>query len=343
MANGRVTLEHIAEASGVSKATVSLVMRESPQVADSTRERVLRTATDLGYVYNRAAASLRSKRTGTFGLIVNSVGNPFFAEVVEGVESRFTESGRTLLLSQHSESVAVQRKRIEVMLENRVDGVLLVPAHGTPVDHVERLRNAGVATVMVTRRVDGIPVPYVGSDNVAGGRQAGEHLIGHGCTRVAFVGGVKGTSAFREREDGLLAAIARTGGGVSVASHPSPGTPEAAYIVTRDLLSTGEQLDGILAYNDIVATGICAAIQDSGRTVGGDVKVIGFDDIAASRFLRPSLTSVNSRPSLIGSVAADALVRLLSDPTADEAVIVPNSLSIRHSCGCANVDSPVSE
>jgi LacI family transcriptional regulator len=334
MGGSRVTLEDVAEASGVSKATVSLVMRESPQVAQATRERVLESASSLGYVYNRAAASLRSKRTGTFGLIVNSIGNPFFAELVEGVEGRFTESGRTLLLTQHNDSVAVQRKQIEVMLENRVDGVLLVPTYGTPVGHIERLRRAGVAMAMLTRRLDGIPVPYIGSDNVKGARAAGEHLISHGCRHIAFVGGTKGTSAQREREDGLLAAVARTQGRVAVTSHPAPGSPEAGYAIARELLDSMEDLDAILAYNDIVATGVTAAVRDSGRSVGGAVKIVGFDDIAASAFQRPSLTSVNARPSLLGTVAADTIVRLLDDPTADESVIVPNSLSIRQSCGC---------
>jgi LacI family transcriptional regulator len=330
----RVTLEDVAEASGVSKATASLVMRENPQVAQATRERVLAKANELGYVYNRAAASLRSKKTGTFGLIVNSIGNPFFAELVEGVEARFAESGRTLLLTQHSDSVAVQRKQIEVMLENRVDGVLIVPAYGTPPSHVERLRKAGVAVGTLTRRIEGVPTLYIGSDNIEGSRSAGTHLIEHGCRRVAFVGGIAGTSAQREREDGLLAAIARTNGRVAVTGHPVPGTPEAGYAVTRELLELDSGLDGILAYNDIVATGILAAIGDSGRTVGTDVKVIGFDDISASAFLRPALTSVNSRPALIGSVAADAVVRLLDNDNEDESVLVPNSLSIRQSCGC---------
>ena len=139
MSKRSVTLADLAEASGVSKATVSLVMRESPQVAEATRERVLRAAADLGYVYNRAAAALRSKTTGTVGLIVTTVRNPFFAEVVDGIEARFSESGRSLILTQHSESLAMQRQQIELMLQSRVDGVIIVPAYNTPPADVARL------------------------------------------------------------------------------------------------------------------------------------------------------------------------------------------------------------
>jgi LacI family transcriptional regulator len=311
-------------------------MRESPKVADSTRDLVLKAAGDLGYVYNRAAAAMRSRRTGAVGLIVTTVGNPFFAEVAEGMEAAFTESGLTLILTQHSESLSMQRRQIEVMLENRVDGVLLVPVLGTPDEHLLRLKNAGVATVMLTRRVPGVRTPYVGSDNLEGARMAVEHLIEHGSSRVAFIGGLKGTSSQREREDGVFAAVARTGGRVALTTHPAVGTPESGYAVTRELMESTEPPDALLAYNDNVALGVMAAVSDAGRVVGRDVRVAGFDDVAVTRYLRPALTSVNSRPSLIGSIAAQTLQRVIADPSDDEVVLVPNSLSVRESCGCGN-------
>jgi len=329
-----VTLADLAERAGVSKATVSLVMRDSTQVSDATRQKVLKAASDLGYVYNRAAASLRSKTTGTVGLIVTTVANPFFAEVVDGIEGRMSESGSTLILTQHSESLAMQRRQIEVMLQSRVDGVIIVPAYDTPWPDVARLTDAGISTLFLTRRIPDVRASYVGSDNVAGARTAAEHLIQHGSQRLAFVGGAPGTSAQREREDGVLAAVARTAGAVVVTSHPGPTSLAAAYAVTRELLTGAQPPDTIVAYNDLIALGAHAAIADAGRVVGRDVRLIGFDDVAFCHFVRPAITSVNSRPSLIGSIAAETLAKLVADGGVEETVLVPNSLSIRGSCGC---------
>jgi len=331
-----VTLATIAEDAGVSKATVSLVVRESPLVADDTRARVLASIEKLGYVYNRAAAGLRSRRTGTLGLIVSTISNPFFAELVNGAQSKFSELGQTLIFTQHSESLASQKRQIEVMLENRVDGVLVVPALGTPLDQLARLRTAGIPTVMVSRRVTGVRAPYVGSDNRAGGRRVGEHLVEHGCRRIEFLGGLLGSSPRTEREEGLLAAVATSRADVEISSSPTVPSRDAGYEATRALIKRStERPDAIFAYNDDVASGVLAALVDSGVEVGTEIRVVGFDDVAGARYSIPPLTTVNCRPALIGSIAAETLLAYLADGEADADVIVPNSLSVRASCGCS--------
>jgi LacI family transcriptional regulator len=333
-------LADVAEASGVSKATVSLVVRDSPLVADDTRARVQDSIARLGYVYNRAAAGLRSQRTRSIGLIVSSIANPYFAEVVDGAEARLSESGHTLLFTQHSESLGTQRKLIELMLETRVDGVLLVPAHGTPAEHVERLRGAGTPVAVLTRRVQSVQVPYIGSDNRAGARKAGQHLIEHGARSIAFMGGVARSSPYVEREEGLLSAVAMSPGDVDVRSFPSTPTRNAGYEATRQMLKSREFVpDAILAYNDNLAAGVMAAVMDHGLKVGTDIRVVGFDDIAASRYMIPSLTTVNARANLIGSLAVETLIKLMGDPEADQDLVLPNALSIRGSCGCSYAET----
>ncbi len=335
MQTKRVTLADVAVEAGVSKATVSLVVRESPLVADDTRIRVLASIERIGYVYNRAAAGLRSRRTGTLGLIVSTISNPFWAELVNGAESKFSELGQTLLFTQHSESLASQKRQIEVMLENRVDGVLVVPAVGTPPDQLARLRTAGIPTVMVCRRVAGVRAPYVGSDNRAGARRVGEHLIEHGSRQIAFLGGFAGSSPRAEREEGLLAAVATSRAAVDVTSMPTVPSREGGYEATRDLIKRGsDRPDAIFTYNDDVAAGVLAALVDAGVNVGSDIRVIGFDDVPGAKYSIPPLTTVNSRPALIGSIAAETLLTYLADGEADSDVIVPNSLSVRASCGC---------
>jgi len=335
----RVTLTTVADDAGVSRATVSLVVRDSPLVADATRAQVLESIAKLGYVYNRAAAGMRSNKTGTLGLIVSSIANPFFGELVAGVESRLSELGHTLLFTQHSDSVAAQRRQIEVMLEHRVDGVLVVPALATPVDHLERFRDAGMPIALVTRRIDGLHVPYVGSDNVSGARKAGEHLLEHGSQSIAFVGGLADSSPYREREEGLLSAIAMSRKQVELNSYPSAPTRDAGYeAVVKLLKRRGPKPDSILAYNDNLAAGVMAAIVDAGLNIGTDVRVVGYDDISSSKYSIPPLTTVSTRPSLIGSLATEALFDYIENQAADRDVLVPNSLAVRTSCGCTQDD-----
>lgn len=331
----KVTLATIAEDAGVSKATVSLVVRDSPLVAEETRAKVLASIERLGYVYNRAAARLRSRKTGTVGLIVASIANPFSAELVAGIETKITEHGRTLLFTQHSESLASQKRQIEVMLENRVDGVLVMAALGTPEDHLARLRAAGIPVVLVSRRVSGALAPYVGSDNQGGARKAGEHLLEHGARRITMLGGFAGSSPFLEREEGLVAALAVAGGTGQLSTVPAPPTRDAAYDAARELVKRREKRpDAIFAYNDNVAIGALAALTDAGVQVGEEIRVVGFDDVLGARYTIPPLTTVHSRPALIGSIAGEKLLAYMDDGEADGDVVIPNSLSVRASCGC---------
>src|SRR6266516_1654877 len=172
----RITLLDIAADAGVSRATVSLVMRESPLVAAETRERVLLSAERLGYVYDRVAASLRSQRSAAVGLVITSVGNPFFAEITTGVESVLSDTGRLAILGQHSESLETQERLLNQILEDRLDGVILTPVAGPPPKMIERLTHAGVTVLLCVRRLAGVDVSYVGSDNEGGARAAALHL-----------------------------------------------------------------------------------------------------------------------------------------------------------------------
>jgi LacI family transcriptional regulator len=329
----RVTLLDIAADAGVSRATVSLVMRDSPLVADETRARVQSSAEKLGYVYDRVAASLRSQRSASVGIVVTSVGNPFFAEITTGVEGVLSETGRLAILGQHSESLATQSRLLNQMLEYRVDGVILTPANGTPASVVERLTAAGVVVVLCVRRVDGVNASYVGSDNEAGARLAALHLLDHGLERLAFVGGVDSGSPWQERSLGVRAAIAERGADLSMfVSLPSAPTRDGGYAAAASLLRTATLPIGVVAYNDVTAFGVIAAVRDAGLRLGSDVAVIGFDDIEASRFQQPPLTTVAIDPAGIGASAAELLSRVRGGEPAE--VIAPARLVVRETCGC---------
>jgi LacI family transcriptional regulator len=332
----RVTLADVAVDAGVSKATVSLVLRESPLVADSTRAKVQQSMDRLGYVYHRGAASLRSRRSHTVGLVVSEVSNPFFAEFTVGAEAVLTESGTVVLLGHNYESTAKQALLIRVMQEYAVDGILLTPANNTTADDLAPLLASQVPHVLVTRYVDGHAAPYVGADNVEGARLVTEHVLGHGVRRVAFLGGPEPSSARRDRRRGVEQALAAHGRKLAKRfSVPTPTTRQKGFEAATKLLSAPNPPEAIICYNDVVAFGVLLACERLGMKVGQDIIVTGFDDIAESALQHPALTTVGLNPRELGTRAAHVLLAQIQEP----GTRLPDDISdppliVRESCGC---------
>ena len=205
----RVTLLDIAADAGVSRATVSLVIRNVPSVADSTRKRVQRSIKRLGYVYHRGAASLRMQQSHAIGLIVSDITNPFFAEVIVAIEERLATARLVTLLGNTSEDHAKEERLLKTMREFPADGILICPAisrgtsTGTP-------NFAGhLPAVAFARRADGLD--YAGVDNAQGSQLAIEHLCQLGNRRIAFIGGDPEVSTGQERMAGYQRALVRSG------------------------------------------------------------------------------------------------------------------------------------
>lgn len=332
----RITLTDVAADAGVSKATVSLVLRESPLVADGTRARVQASMARLGYVYHRGAASLRSRRSHTVGLLVTEVSNPFFAEFTVGAEAALAGAGIIVLLGHNYESTGKQASLIHVMQEYGVDGLLLTPAHSTTAEDLAPLRAARVPHVLVTRYVDGHAAPYVGADNVAGARAVTEHVIGHGAKRIAFLGGPEPSSARVDRRRGVEQAIAEHPRRLpKLLDSPTSATRNGGYDAATALLSGRHRPDAIVCFNDVVAFGVMLACEREGLTVGEDIIVTGFDDITEAALHHPGLTTVGLNPRDLGRRAAELLLQRIDDPLRElpDDVFDP-PLLLRGSCGC---------
>jgi LacI family transcriptional regulator, galactose operon repressor len=341
----RVTLADVAVDAQVSRATVSLVLRESPLVADTTRARVRASIDRLGYVYHRGAASLRSRRSHTVGLLVTDVSNPFFAELTVGVEAALAEAGRVVLLGHSYESTAKQADLIRVMQEYGADGLLITPAHETTVADLRPLVAARIPHLLVVRYVDGHPAPYVGADNVMGARAATEHLLDHGARKVAFLGGPEHSSARRDRRRGVEDALAgRRKKLADDRSVPTPATRQGGYEAALELLRRKDRPDAIVCYSDVVAFGVLLACDELGVRVGEEVRVTGFDDIAESALQHPGLTTVAIRPRELGERAARLLFQRIehSDGPPVSDVSTPR-LMVRSSCGCRPDDHSLKE
>ena len=341
----RIRLTDVAAHVGVSRSTASLVLRGSPLVAEETSVKVLEACKELGYVYNRAASSLRAQRTDSVGLVVTSVGNPFFAELVDGVESALAVSGRTAILGQHSESLDTQEALLSRLMEAGVDGVILTAAYGTEAESLHRLTSAGVAVVSTTRRVTGAGATYVGPDNHSGARAAAEHVVSsHEPASVAFVGGSPAGSPFVERLAGIRDGLTTAGRNPeSITTMPCTVSRHDAHAAAIDLLDGIPELPvAVFAYNDVVALGVASAARERGMTIGRDLLLVGFDDIEAARFEQPPLSTVRIGVTEMGRAAAEQLVAIIDGHDAGTERTTTSTLVVRRSCGC-DVENLVDE
>ena len=335
----RVTLMDVARHCGVSRATVSLVLNDSPLVAAKTRDRVRQAMTELGYVYNRAAASLRTQHSDAIGVVLTNITNPYFAEFATGLQDVLTSSETVPLLAVSNEDRDLQYRLIKSLVERNVDGIVLVPAHGTTPDDLPNL--LGTPLVLLARRLQGMDVDYVGAQNRDGGYAAAEHLYSHGCRRIAFVGGFTDSSAREERASGVAAFLndhgLTLGAEHSVVCEPArPQAREAAMgLLTKNHGLDGPNVDGIVCFSDVVAFGVLDAIADTGLSIGSEVRVIGFDDVHDAGLNRPSLSSVAVPARETGRRAAQLVLERAAGST--EATVreeFPTKLEPRETCGC---------
>jgi len=324
----------VARHCGVSRATVSLVLNDSPLVATKTRDRVRQAMTELGYVYNRAAAALRTQHSDAIGVVLTNITNPYFAEFATGVQDILTSSGTVPLLAVSGEDRDLQHRLVTSLVERNVDGIVLIPAHGTAPNDLPEL--LGTPLVLMARRLNGMEVDYVGAQNRDGGYAAAEHLYSHGCRRIAFIGGFTDSSARDERASGVAEFLSDHG--LTLSSELSvvcePARSQAREVTLR-LLTTNPQVDGIVCFSDVVAFGVLDAIADRGRTVGSDVRVIGFDDVHDAGLNRPSLSSVSVPARETGRRAAQLVLERAAgstEPTVREEF--PTKLEPRETCGC---------
>lgn len=335
------TILDVAAHAHVSKATVSLVLRDSPQIPASTKKRVRASMDAVGYVYNRRAAEMRSMSSRILGLVVANVRNPYFAELTMAIENEAHRAGYTLILGCSSDDVERQAEVIKAMAEHRVDGIILLPAsHSKPADLERTLRRRGLPHALVARAVPGYECDYVGADNEASGFLVGKHLQELKVRRVAFLGGVSGSVPREDRVRGLLRGLER--GVVELCADVPTDADAPQQNIVDTALARGATPDAIVAYNDMHAFAIANALRARGVEPGRDVVLVSFDDVPEAAQQFPGLTSAAGFPQRVGSAATGLLLGALADPGRPaQRVLVAPVLEVRGSSDVAAARQPV--
>lgn len=329
-----ITIRDIAESTGVSISTVSLVLRESPLVADKTRQKVQAAIAALGYVYNRSAASMRSRRSGVVAISVNDLSNPYFAGLTSSVERALDQIGRTVLLADVREDAGRQARFIEKMREYGVDGLILCPAHSTDAAQlVAQLKTAQLPCVLVSRNLSLSGLDYVGYDHQHGMRLAVEHLIELGHRRIALLGGDRSTWVGQQRLMGYREALQARGLLLDAELEiEGPLTRSSGMELIGRGLALSQPPTAAACANDVVAFGVMLGLRRSGLEPGRDFSVTGNDDVTEAALWTPALTTVSPDFELIGDRAAHTLLQRIDDPEADcWHFNLPVSLRVRNS------------
>jgi DNA-binding LacI/PurR family transcriptional regulator len=305
----------VAKAANVSPATVSLVLHQKGQLAPVTRERVLDAVKLVGYQRRQFEESARRKRPTAYCLIVDDIGNPYFHEIYKGISDNLDLSEAIISIASTDDSLERQAQVLDNFIHSPIDGLVVVPASGTNIHHLDALRESGIPFLMAVRKIGFGSFNYVGGNPMQGMLLATEHLLRLGHRRVAFVGGNVANYAFNERYAGFVSTMRKYSLPVEERLILSGGSSKAfGRKAAAEILRADDPPTAFIGYNDLVAIGIMNAVNEAGLVPGRDIAVVGYDDIPEASEQPIPLTTVATPPYELGKVIANALARMKDDP-----------------------------
>ncbi|TLM84113.1 LacI family DNA-binding transcriptional regulator [Pseudarthrobacter sp. NamE5] len=303
-----VTMEDVARDAGVSRALVSLVMRDSPKVSPAKRTAVLESAAALGYSPNRLASRLASHRTNTVGVLFLDLHNPVFADIYDGIAEGLAGSGNQVMVAVGSADPGTELEAIRSFADLRVDGILLAGYTGSPEELETALR--GTPAVVITRELEVDGVDSVLTDDFRSGALAVEHLHGLGHRHIAHVD-ISDWLPYTARREGYLWAMRQFG--LEPMLVHSDMTGRGGRAVMEQFLASGAALPtAIFAHNDLTAVGIMEALASHGVAVPDDVAIVGCDNIEVAASPLIGLTSIDQHAGELGRLAAQVMLERLA-------------------------------
>jgi len=319
------TLDQVAERAGVSRSTASRAINGGLRVSPEAQASVDAAVADLGFIPNRAARSLVTRRTNSVALVVPEpddrvLTDPFFASAIKGLNASLRDTDLQLVLVMaRPEDMATRTLRY--LRGGHVDGAVVVSHHRYDV-LADELHRSGVPTVFVGRPFGGgHQVRYVDVDNTGGGRMATEHLLGIGRRRIGTIAGPQDMSAGIDRLAGWSAALHEAGLATDAVAY-GDFTTDGGERAAAQLLAEHPDVDALFVASDLMAVGALAVLAGAGRLVPGDVAVVGYDNLGAAATTSPTLTTIVNPGVAMAHTAGQMLVDLLAGKKVDQAPVI---------------------
>ena len=323
-------IKDVAIHAGVSVTTVSHVVNGTRFVSEGARLRVVDAVRELSYVPSAVARSLKHNTTRTFGMVIPNNSNPYFAEIIRGVEDRCFAAGYNVILCNSNDDPQRQASYLRVLAEKRIDGLIFV-ASGTDAVVRATLQDFKTPMVLLDRDVSGMHCDLVEVDHVVGGELATRHLLDLGHPRVACISGPPGLSPSSQRRAGWKQALADAGVDRAEADLARGDfTARGGYLAMQQLLRRKPRPTAVFVCNDLMAFGALNAASVEGVRVPEELSIVGFDDIELAAYSSPPLTTIAQPKLRIGTLAAELLLERVGQNRVDgRRIILDPQLSIR--------------
>jgi LacI family transcriptional regulator/LacI family repressor for deo operon, udp, cdd, tsx, nupC, and nupG len=326
----RVSIKDIAQAVGVSHSTVSRALHDSPLINERTRARIQAAAAEMGYIPNAVARGLKAQRSGTVGLVVTSLTDPFFSEVMAGVDAVAGEADLSMFVTASHNDPEREMAVIETFHRRRVDGII-VAASRLSGRYYSRLARIRVPIVLVNQHTDEAQPDFhsVALDERAGAHLAVAHLLDLGHRRIGYLGLGNRQRSNRQRQEGYAralqdAGIAPAADWAHIVPEPEIGDLEDDAVGVRafpKMLATG--MTAVFCYNDRTAAGALLACRQQGIAVPDELSLVGFDDIELARWLSPALTTIRQPREALGRTAMEMMLALLDGASVEDRLLSP--------------------
>ena len=313
-------IREVAKRAGVSLGTVSNVLNRPEIVALETRQRVQQAIDEIGFVRNGSARQLRVGTSQHIGLVVLDVANPFFTEVARGVEDMANQAGYIVILCNSDDSIEKENHYLHVLEEQRAQGVLITPVQ-SDASYLQRLRQRGIAVVLLDRPSRIKDLCSVAVDDVRGGELAAAHLLENGHERIGFVHGPLTIRQIADRRRGVIRAVKSAGldpERAIVAITTSAQSSKEGEECVEKLLNVHIRPTAVFCANDLLALGLMRGLISRGISIPGAMALVGYDDVEFASVLATPLTSIRQPKYELGRAAAELLLDEANNPTSHQ-------------------------
>ncbi|WEG08151.1 LacI family DNA-binding transcriptional regulator [Microbacterium horticulturae] len=334
-----VTMNEVAKRAGVSMSTVSHVLNGTRHVNPNTRVRVEQAISELGYRQDPAARMLAGGRSGTIGLVISGLTNPYFGPLLHTIEQEVSDAGYVLVLGDSHDEHFMEQQTIDSLVSRRVDGLIVAPSAGFTGESAQRIAETGTPLVLIDRALP-VECDKVTPENREAVRTLTEHLIEHGHRRIAVVTGLRGIDSTEERRQGYIDALA---------AHDLPIDPAlmldgqsdrlVAQSAVADLLRGSDRPTALLPLNNAMTIGAMRAMRDAKLGIPDDIALCAYDDFEWSDLFRPGLTAMGQDVARMGTEAVALLLRRIGGDSSEfEHHVISPAFHRRDSCGCPSGD-----